>query len=133
MRRIWILAAVFFGLIGAAAAQPVKTYTIELDAEKDYFAPGAVQIVAVSRAGEAVVGELDVTVRRRKEIAVPAGTRELVFRLEKIAARLRLPANGGTIVVRPLSRAGSASGIAWMLGRRGGIAVEALRVGVKGN
>jgi hypothetical protein len=32
------------------------------------------------------------------------------------------------IVVRPLSSAGSASGVAWMLGRRGGFTLEKLVV-----
>ena len=93
------------------------------------------KIVAVSRkAGPVEVGELDVTIRRRKEILVPADASELVFRTGKssgkdIAARLKLTANSGTIVVRPLSSAGSASGLAWMLGRRGGVTAERLAVG----
>jgi hypothetical protein len=40
--------------------------------------------------------------------------------------RLRLFAASGKITVRPLSNAESASGIAWMFGRRNRVAVERL-------
>jgi hypothetical protein len=116
----------------AFAQAPMKTIVVELEAEKDYFAPGNVRVIALSKsAGEVSVGELDVTIRRRREISVPADTREIAFRTEKgISARSKIPASG-TIVVRPLSSAGSVSGIAWMLGRRGGIAVEKLAIELK--
>lgn len=123
----------------AAAQTPARTYTVELDAEKDYFAPGTVRIVAMSRAaGPVEVGALDVTVRRRIAVSVPVDARELVFNLgsagsKDIVARLKLSSGSGTIVVRPLSNAGSASGLAWMLGRRGGIKVERLMVQFKGD
>ncbi len=132
---IAVRAVFLYALAPCAAQASMKSYAIELEAEKDYFAPGKVQIFAVSRsAGETPVGELDVTIRRRREISVPADTRELIFRMGKgITSRLKLSAGSGTIVVRPLSSAGSVSGIAWMLGRRGGIAVEKLLVEFKGN
>lgn len=141
MHGPWVRAAVaaiamLAGFAAPAAAQaPTKTYIVELEAEKDYFAPGKVTVVAVSRsAGQVAVGEFDVTIRRRREITVPADASELIFRMGKdITARQRLTAASGTIIVRPLSSAGSASGIAWMLGRRGGIAVEKLNVEWKGN
>jgi hypothetical protein len=124
------LALLIHAVLPAAAQAPAKTYTIELEAEKDYFAPGTVSVIAVSRsAGQVPAGEFDVTIRRRRDISVPADTSELLFRAAKnITARLKLSAPGGTIIVRPLSSAGSVSGIAWMLGRRGGIAVEKLAV-----
>jgi hypothetical protein len=124
------LALLLCGVTPGAAQAPTKTYTVELDAEKDYFAAGSVTIVATSRAaGEVPVGEMDVTIRRRITVSVPADARELVFRTGKnITARLRLTAAAGKIIVRPLSNASSASGIAWMLGRRNGIAVERLVV-----
>lgn len=95
------LAVLSYALIPAAAQAPMKTYTVELEAEKDYFAPDMVRVTAVSRAsGQVQVGEFDVTIRRQREISVPADTSELVFRTGKdIAARLRLTAKGGTIVV----------------------------------
>jgi len=124
------LALLASGAAPGAAAAETKTYTVELDAEKDYFAAGTVTIIARSRsAGEVQVGALNVTIRRRKPIAVPADAGELIFRTGKnITARLRLTAASGKITVRPLSSAGSASGIAWMLGRRNGIAIERLVV-----
>jgi len=124
------LALLASGAAPGAAAAETKTYMVELDAEKDYFAAGTVTIIARSRsAGDVQVGALDVTIRRRKAIAVPADAGELIFRTGKnITARLRLTAASGKITVRPLSSAGSASGIAWMLGRRNGIAIERLVV-----
>lgn len=135
----WARIAALAVLLGAgapAAAQvpakgekPDKTYTVTLDAEKDYFAEGTVTIIAKSRAGEAKVGEMDLTIRRTKTIAVPPDASELIFRTGKdITAKLRLTAATGAITVRPLSNASSASGVAWMLGRRNGIAVEKLVV-----
>ncbi len=128
------LALLVSGTAPGAAPAEKKTYTVELDAEKDYFAAGTVKILAKSRsAGEVEVGELDVTIRRRKSIAVPADASELIFRTGKnVSARLRLTAATGKITVRPLSSAGSASGIAWMFGRRNGIAVERLAVEFEG-
>ncbi len=122
------VAMLLAALMPVAAQAPARTYSVELDAEKDYFAPGSVKVLAVSRAGETELGALDVTIRRRREISVPAGTRELIFRIDKISARLKPPAGNGTIVVRPLSNRGSSSGIAWMFGHRGGIAVDRLVV-----
>jgi hypothetical protein len=124
------LALLVAGVAPGAAQVPVKTYTVELDAQKDYFAAGTVTIAAQSRAaGEVEVGAMDVTIRRRKTIAVPADANKLVVRTGKdITARLRLTAAAGKITVRPLSSAGSAPGIAWMLGRRNGIAIERLVV-----
>lgn len=109
VRAAALAAMVLCAITPGAAQAPSKTYTVELDAEKDYFAPGRVQVIAVSKAaGQVNVGELDVTIRRRREISVPADTSELLFRLDKISARLKLSTNSGTVVVRPLSSAGSA-------------------------
>ena len=124
------------------AAAPEKTYTVELDAEKDYFANGAVKIIAKSRAaGEVQVGAMDVTIRRTKTIAVPADANELIFRTEKdITARLRLPAATGKITVRrcraqgrrPASPGCSAAATAsrssdWWWNLRGGEAALGMR------
>jgi hypothetical protein len=130
------LALLVSGTAPTAAQAPAKTekagksYTVTLDAEKDYFAAGTVTIIAKSRAaGEVEVGAMDLTIRRTKTVSVPADASELIVRTGKdITAKLRLTAASGTIIVRPLSSAGSASGIAWMLGRRNGIAVERLHV-----
>lgn len=128
------LSAPAFAAWPAAAQTPTKTFHVELDAEKDYFAPGTVRVVAVSRkAGQVEVGELDVTIRRRREISVPADASELIFRIGKdIAARLKLSSGSGTIVVRPLAKSSSFSDIGWALGIRKGIAVERLSVEFKG-
>jgi hypothetical protein len=133
-------AALALSLSGAAPgmaqppARPEKTYTVTLDAEKDYFAAGTVRVFARSFApGDTLVGEMDVTIRRTKTITVPADTRDLIFRAGgNVTARLRLTAATGAITVRPLSDATSASGIAWMLGRRNGIAIDRLVVEFKG-
>ena len=124
------LALLMSGVAPGAAPANNRTYTVELDAGKDYFAAGSVTIVAKLRSGgEVQVGEMDVTVRRRKSISVPGDITELIFRATgDITARLRLTAASGKIIVRPLSSASSASGIAWMFGRRNGIAIERLVV-----
>lgn len=132
-----VVAGLPGGAWGQAAmkqAETTKTYSVTLDAEKDYFSQGWVHVVAVSRAkGEVTLDKFDTTIRRTRDVAVPADARELIFRTEdNVVARLALKADSGHITVRPLSSGGSSGAIGWMFGKRGGSTPDKLVVEFEG-